>query len=215
MDKYLKTAEAVAKSYAARWHFYSGKVVDWEDIFSELKVWIYSNIDWIEKIEEELETVNAERKLFDKEPISDGRIFTAMRNVVNSFAATEMKHLQRKELNSSHYYSPEALKRSLNIFFEIDFADLEMRSDSSDLSYAIAADINSAYWGISEYDRKYIDLRFKEDLSFLTIGEQLGISENTATKRVHRAIKRMSDLMGEEPLHWSNNVKPKPPADYY
>lgn len=215
VEKYLKSAEAIAKSYAARWHFYSGKVVDWEDIFSELKVWLYSNVDYVQNIEEELERINTERKLFDKEPISDGRIFTSMRNVVNNFANNETEELQRQKLNTSHYYSPETLNRSLKIFFEVDFSELEMKANSTDLAYSVAADINAAYWGISDYDRSNIDLRFKEDLDFKVIAERLGVSENTATKRVHRAVKRMSDLMGAEPLTWVNNREDKPPAEYY
>lgn len=214
-NAHLKSAEAIAKSYAARWHFYSGRVVDWEDIFSELKIWLYSNVDYVVTVETELAEINAERKMFGKEPTGDGRIFTAMRNVVNAFAAKETEELQRKQLNVSHYYSPEALNRALKVFFEVDFSELEMKSDANDLAYSVSADINSAYWGISEYDRSYIDLRFKEDLTFETIAEQYDISENTATKRVHRAIKRMSDLMGEEPLSWVNSKEDKPPAEYY
>lgn len=210
-QNYLKLAEAIAKKYAGNWGFYENKVTNWEDILSELKIWIYSNIENLERWETETRIINYKRFIENKELIGDGRPYVSMRNAANKICGKELEHMIHSELDRRNYYTPEKVMAALPVVLQENFYELEMNSTSDSLAYNIAYDIYYAFWSLTEEDREYLFLRFKDDLSFASMGEELGKKENTVTVATHRAVDRLVSKLGGEPLAW---VKPEKRMQY-
>ena len=60
---------------------------------------------------------------------------------------------------------------------------------------AFRTELEAALKRLSESERDAVQLRVIDDRSFREVGEQLGCSEGAARVRVHRALKKMADVM--------------------
>lgn len=67
----------------------------------------------------------------------------------------------------------------------------ETINEGTNLSPHLLAAVGSAKASLSEADRSIISLAIEEDLPFYVIANTLGISENAARVRAHRALQRL------------------------
>jgi len=66
-----------------------------------------------------------------------------------------------------------------------------MKHDESDVWSQIGPLLDAAMSGLNETDRSVVVLRFFDDKSLREIGEELGLTEDTAKKRVQRAVEKL------------------------
>ncbi|MBC8109283.1 MAG: sigma-70 family RNA polymerase sigma factor [Anaerolineae bacterium] len=74
-------------------------------------------------------------------------------------------------------------------------------ADLSDLDWeqsAVRATIDAGLSRLRQQDRRAILLRFYERLTFLQVGEALGVDEEAARKRVVRAVTKLRELIGKK-----------------
>ena len=74
-------------------------------------------------------------------------------------------------------------------------------ADLSELDWeqsAVRATIDAGLSRLRQQDRRAILLRFYERLTFLQVGERLGVDEEAARKRVVRAVSKLRELIGKK-----------------
>ena len=72
----------------------------------------------------------------------------------------------------------------------------EGEEDERIVSTVERADLHAALKGLSERDRKLLELRYKEDLTQEAIARRLGIPDGTVKVRLHRVRHRLREAMG-------------------
>ena len=162
-------------------------LVDKEDVYSGLTEWLYAN---------------SEAVVQHREDGNTGWLYTSLRNEAIRLSKKETRDIIHRDLDDGNLYTVKFLSNILPTFFKIDFYELEMSADSNSLSYNIAADINSAYWGLKAEQRELIDLRYKLGLSPIDIANKFQIEENAASKRVGRALSALSSRLSGGTLEW-------------
>lgn len=73
-------------------------------------------------------------------------------------------------------------------------------NETQSLWELIAPHLNEALEKLSEADRELVMLRFFADKSYKDLAESLGVSEETARKRISRAIDRLRGILGRRGL---------------
>ncbi len=63
--------------------------------------------------------------------------------------------------------------------------------DEGVLAAVELADLHAALAGLSERDRRLLEMRYEEDLTQATIASRLGIPEGTVKVRLHRARQKL------------------------
>jgi RNA polymerase sigma-70 factor (ECF subfamily) len=58
------------------------------------------------------------------------------------------------------------------------------------------ADLHAALKGLSERDRKLIELRYEEDLTQEAIARRLGVPDGTVKVRLHRVRHKLREVLG-------------------
>jgi RNA polymerase sigma factor (sigma-70 family) len=91
----------------------------------------------------------------------------------------------------------EALLRNINALTKAF-----QHADTNSISYSVAADVISVFNGLSPEDKRLLNLRFKEDLTGKALAEVLNTTENNASQRVHRALKKLRFKLSGEPSVW-------------
>lgn len=67
----------------------------------------------------------------------------------------------------------------------------EGAEDERVLATVESADLHAALAGLSERDRRLLEMRYEEDLTQATIARRLGIPEGTVKVRLHRARNKL------------------------
>jgi RNA polymerase sigma-70 factor, ECF subfamily len=67
----------------------------------------------------------------------------------------------------------------------------EGAEDEAVLATVETADLQAALEGLSERDRKLLEMKYEEDLTQATIARRLGIPEGTVKVRLHRARNKL------------------------
>lgn len=68
---------------------------------------------------------------------------------------------------------------------------LEGAEDEQVLATVETADLHAALAGLSERDRRLLEMRYEEDMTQAMIARQLGIPEGTVKVRLHRARNKL------------------------
>jgi RNA polymerase sigma-70 factor (ECF subfamily) len=71
----------------------------------------------------------------------------------------------------------------------------EGEEDAGIVSTVERADLHAALKGLSERDRKLLELRYQEDLTQEAIARRLGIPDGTVKVRLHRVRHRLREAM--------------------
>jgi RNA polymerase sigma factor (sigma-70 family) len=200
----LELAKKIARAVAYNW-----KRVDEEDIYSHLVFWLYNNTKNLTRWETELkqqqleENKLAEELNREPEVLKDYRLPYSLRNEANKYCAKWTKSTVVADISSvkNSKYSPEKLSNALPELFKLDLIELSMSLSGSDKAFEVATEIFDALYSLSKKDQQIISLRYKSDLSYASIAELLGIKENTANKRVERAVERLSAKLIEKEFY--------------
>lgn len=98
-------------------------------------------------------------------------------------AQTRRRRHEKKAAEMVSYMNPAC---------QPDFANLDWEQS------AVRATIDGALARLRSQDRRAILLRFYERLTFLQVGEALGVDEEAARKRVVRAVAKLRELLGHK-----------------
>ena len=193
-EEEIKLAEKIARKYTRK---SAWSLVSFDDAFSHLKLWLYSNTDIVISCREADEFAKLTEKY----------LYTCLRNEVNKFCAKETKAVVNRDLSDGNRYTVYSLTQALPIYFKLNHTELEMNSDSSSLAYNVTADITSALYGLPEADVEVIELRYKLGYSGESLAKELGIEVNAASQRVHRALEKLVSKLSGSPMF--DDDKPK------
>jgi RNA polymerase sigma-70 factor, ECF subfamily len=72
----------------------------------------------------------------------------------------------------------------------------EGAEDEGIISTVERADLHAALQGLSERDRKLIELRYEEDLTQEAIARRLGVPDGTVKVRLHRVRHKLREVLG-------------------
>jgi RNA polymerase sigma factor (sigma-70 family) len=92
-------------------------------------------------------------------------------------------------------------KRAAEICAQVASMTSTSPADLSELDWeqsAVRATIDAGLSRLRQQDRRAILLRFYERLTFLQVGEALGVDEEAARKRVVRALNKLRELIGKK-----------------
>lgn len=205
----LELARKIAKAAAYNW-----KRVEEEDIYSHLVFWLYNSTATLTRWSEELKQQQLEENELaielnrEPETLKDYRLPYSLRNEANKYCAKWTRTSVVADISSvkNSKYSPERLDEALPELFKLDLLEMSMSITTSNEAFEIATEIFDAFYSLSAKDQKIIELRYKFDLAYSTIAEQLDIKENTANKRVERAVARLSAKLIEKEIYTNNDI---------
>lgn len=190
----VKLAEKLARKYTSK---YRWSTVEFDDAFSHLNLWLLENINTVIKCREESEFSD----------YNNGYLFTSLRNEVIRFCKKETKEKVLTDLDNNNFYTVKKVANILAELLPIDFVKLEMNANSGSIAYEIAADVLSAFYGLTDEDRKVLNLRFKAGYTGDALATELGVDTNAASQRVHRALEKLVSKLSGEPSFWTRQSK--------
>ena len=188
-DEEVRLARVIAKKATRKW-----KTVDFDDCNSNLLLFMLDP--------ERLWIVMDCRPEMDSSTLNQGYLYTMLNNEANRFCQEETEANVHTELDTYNFYTEAKLAKILSALSKIDFAEFEMNADTSSIPYTVAADVISVFNGLSPEDKRLLNLRFKEDLTGKALAEVLNTTENNASQRVHRALKKLRFKLSGEPSVW-------------
>jgi RNA polymerase sigma factor (sigma-70 family) len=195
-EEEVKLAEKLARKYTSNYHW---KVVEFDDAFSNLKLWLLENLELVIKCRDTSEFAE----------YNNGYLFTSLRNEVIKFCRKETRDKVYADLDDNNFYTPKKVANILKEVLAIDFIKFEMEVDSKSVAYEIGADVLSAFYGLSAEEKELLALRFRFGYSGAALGDKLGVDENAASQRVHRVLDKLVSKLSGEPSFWVSNSKYK------
>jgi RNA polymerase sigma factor (sigma-70 family) len=195
-EEEVKLAEKLARKYTSNYHW---KTVEFDDAFSNLKLWLMENLDIVIKCRDTTEFAE----------YNNGYLFTSLRNEVIKFCRKETRSKVYADLEDNNFYTVKKVANILKEVLAIDFIKFEMEVDSKSVAYEIGADVLSAFYGLSSEEKELLALRFRFGYSGVALAEKLEVDENAASQRVHRALEKLVSKLSGEPSFWTSSPKYK------
>lgn len=187
-------AEKLARKYTNNRNW---KLVEFDDAFSHLSLWLLENLELVIKCRDTDEFAE----------YNQGYLFTSLRNEVIRFCRKETKDKVHRDLEENNFYTVKRVANILKEVLVIDWVKFEMNAESGTLAYEIGADVLSAFNGLSKDDKNILTLRFKLGYSGLALATQLNTTENNASQAVHRALEKLVSKLSGEPSFWQRESK--------
>jgi len=195
-DEEMKIAKRVAKKMASRWNS-----VDWEDLNSHLTLWLCEHQDVLVR--------------WRNEEGGMGKLSVALTREASKYANKEQTETNGGKLYYDIAYSDKQVEAIMPFIW--DYSGMTVQTsvpqhpslgtpivDSNPISghtfddaLAILADVSSAYYDLQKSDQIILALRYRQDLTYKKIGDQMEITDDTARKRVERAVKRISERLNK------------------
>ena len=190
LDSELALAHRVARRWSQKW-----RAVDYDDIASELVLWLFENEDAVER--------------YRFEELGEGKLFVALRRQASRFCVREQEEANGGTLEPDAPYTLGQIERALPFIFEdipqsayqtvtVSVEDTEVevapgyRGTHSE-ALAILTDLRGAVADLPDEVREVIVLKFRDGYSYTEIGRLTGTTRQAATKRVQRAVTRLRD----------------------
>lgn len=195
-DEELKISKRVARKMAARW-----EQIDWEDLNSHLNLWLCENQRALER--------------WRNEEGGMGKLSVALTREASKYASKEQRENNGGQLYYDIAYNDKQVEAILPFIWEYSGATMQrvvaehpslgtpivetspLSGNTFDDAIAILADVSSVYYDLPKADQIILALRYREDLPYKKIGTQMSITDDTARKRVERAIKRISEKLNK------------------
>lgn len=185
-DHELGLARKIARRWSQKW-----SLVEYDDLASELVLWLYEHESAVERYrEDELE----------------GKLFVALRRHASKYCAREQSERSGGPIEVDSPYTVGQIERALPFVFEgipqSTYATIgevaPTYSGTHSEALAIIIDLRSALVDMPDEVRESIVLRFRDGMSFTEIGRLTGMTRQAATARVSRAVTRLRDSLSND-----------------
>ena len=178
----LKLADGIAHSIGQRW-----RRVPTDDVVSELRLWLASNVKYLVAWREEGD-------------LGWNKLRASLRRRANAFCREE--HNIQKPWQRTYVYTAEAAGQALTLIFNYsDWTEISADGDSD--VWSTLVDISAAFDSLSRVDRKLLRLRFERELPYADIADALSlVSSDAARMRVNRALARVVDRASDATVRW-------------
>lgn len=187
----LAVADRVARRIGSKW---SGVEID--DLNSHLYLWLCENTRALER--------------WQSEKDGEGKLYVALRREAAKYSAKEQAERVGRPITTGNFYSAERLDRALPYIFEeipqtvviVNPVTGEPQGlpSSHNEAVTIITDVRSAFYGLNREVRQVLEWRYRDGLTYEEIGELKSLSKVGAKKQVDRAISRLVDALGGDPV---------------
>jgi DNA-directed RNA polymerase specialized sigma24 family protein len=186
-DAELQLATKLAWRIGSRW-----KNVEEEDLASHLTLWLFQNVHHLERW-----------RLADT---GRGRLYVALKREASKYCARETTARIGQPLNAGRFYNIDRIRRVMPFIFEDTPLDAiavnpttgqPIGTGGTGEAATILMDVRSAYYDLAPPTRELLGLRYRDGLSHEEIAELRGLTVEASKTAIHRALKRMSDNLGE------------------
>ena len=142
--------------------------------------------------------------------MGNGKLYVTLRREAAKYCAAEQAAKVGRPINADNFYTSKLLTRAMPYVFEETpqtATTVDPRTGAPeetgfefDRAITIMADIRGAYYGLNKDVQETLALRFRDGLTYEEIGELRGLTKDGALKQVHRALERLSNALGGQPL---------------
>lgn len=184
----MEAAKNTAWRIGSKW-----SAVENEDLESTLLLWMLKHIGKVQKWRED--------------PRGKGALYVTLKREALRYCTKETAARNGVPLDRGRFYNVEMLERTLPFIFEAwpqtmvrehpnSGRPLDRPVDSGN-AVAILADVTGAFYGLPKDMIEVLEYRFRDGLQLAEIAELKGVTVEGARHIIARAIKRLSDSLGE------------------
>lgn len=134
---------------------------------------------------------------------------------VRAFGLREKAQTAGYEMDDLHFYTTGELATLLTVVFDPESwlkapeQDNEQKSRGADPAVggnwvAILADVSRAYRSLPQDDAVILHMRYAQDMTPIEMARYFSVSRTTADRYVERALTKLQELLGGEPLSWDD-----------
>lgn len=178
-------------------------MLDREDIEQECWVWAVSRSRKV-------------REYLQEDGPKQGRLARAIRNAVVRWCEKEKAAIEGYKVDDLYFYSKRELLTLVGVM--LSYEDwLKPPGDPSEAPrrhgdpaignnwVAILSDVSRAFSELEERDREVLYLRTARNMTLHQLGDYYNVSHVTADRWVERALKRLHDKLGGEPINFDED----------
>lgn len=183
-DKELDIARAVGYMVAQNW-----QPVETEDVQSSLVLWLFEHEKVVERYRG---SEDGEKKL----------VFSLRREAIR-YCYKEKNARTGGTVGAELSYNLAQLQRALPFIFEEVPQTVALQFDSGRSTYSgshgsavdVLVDIRSAFKTLPARMSEILTLRYRDGLSYLQIGQLIGLSDRGAKNRVTKAVRTLHETL--------------------
>lgn len=184
----MEAAKNTAWRIGSKW-----SAVENEDLESTLLLWMLKHIVKVQKWRED--------------PRGKGALYVTLKREALRYCTKETAARNGVPLDRGRFYSVEMLERTMPFIFEAwpetivrehpaTGRPLDRPVDSGN-AVAILADVTGAFYGLPKEMIEVLEYRFRDGLTLNEISELKGVTVEGARYMIERALKRLSDTLGD------------------
>ena len=183
----LQLATKIAWRVGSRWAH-----VEEEDLASHLTLWLFQNQHHLERWRES--------------DLGKGRLYVSLKREAAKYCAKETAAKVGQPTDAGRFYNVERVRRVLPFIFEdTHLGAVPVNPHTGQAIGEVATgqvavilmDVRSAYYDLPAKTRELLALRYRDGLSHEEIAELRGLSIEATKTAIHRALKKISDALGE------------------
>ena len=163
-----------------------------EDLASHLTLWLFQNQHHVKRWRDEDE--------------GRGRLYVSLKREAAKYCARETAARVGQPTTAGRFYNLERIRRVLPFIFENPHLDAvqvnpltgqAVGQPATGQAQVILMDVRSAYYDLPAKTRELLALRFRDGLSHEEISELRGLTVEATKTAIHRALKKISDNLGD------------------
>ncbi len=179
----------VSKRFARSW-----KEMNYEDIYQELWLWM-------------CEPKNYRFVMEYRNDANNNRLAKSLARAAGKYCEKETEEMYATKIkDSANNYNMDTVKEALPYVF-VDDITKAWSNMNVETAFVALMDIHNAFHGLNKADKALLKLKYHDELTHAEIAEQLNITEEASTKRVHRVLLKLLTSLSGEPASWVNKSK--------
>lgn len=184
----MQLAAKVARRVGSKW-----VSVELDDLTSHLYLWMCTNSKAVAR--------------YRTEEGGQGKLWVALRREAGKYCPAETAHKIGQPLETSSIYTAEVLDEVLPYMFQewpqsvvqvnpvTGYANVSSNPEDYGNAAAILADVTVCFHGLPKDDKRVLEYRYSQDLTYAEIGELENITKDGAKKRCARAVSRLAQAL--------------------
>lgn len=189
----LSLARRIARRSAGKW-----SLVEYDDLASELALWLFEHQDTVARYREEEH--------------GEAKLFVALRRVASKYCARVQSERSGGPLAVDSQWTLGQIERALPFIFEdipqsvvstVSYTSEDGEPFEVALNYSgahsealtLVTDLRIAFFEMPAEVKETIALHFRDGMSFAEMGRLTGLSREASRKRVKRSVTRMRDFL--------------------
>jgi RNA polymerase sigma factor (sigma-70 family) len=178
----IRIIRSIARYFSSKW-----KLIEIDDLTSELTLWAYSHYKIVDE--------------WRSDSRGEGKLYVTLKREAAKYCAKETQKTSIRPIDAENYYTIDQLIKILPFLWEIapESPSSTRLPEETNLAVTIVADVRSSFYSLNKEDRSLLEIRYRLELSQSEIGELIGLSDRGAEKRIQRALRRLHDNLGGNP----------------